>query len=192
LTWLVSELAKDQMGRVDEKDKGKKVSGQKRKSEPTTRVGASQKERDEGTVRYRRHRQGYRGHHKAKPKAAAVEAASTADDSADTGFGGLVEIPGATRGAPASHNYHDRRNSNSNNAGNTVGAMLVLVQVLRFNTQATDWRHLLKEKSISCRPTIASGSSNSLSIVSTTPAAPTYKMKLHEEREPKTPRRVNP
>jgi hypothetical protein len=56
----VSELAKDQMGRVDEKIKARRFPDKNERVNQRP-VSASQKRRDERDSCYRRHRQGYRG-----------------------------------------------------------------------------------------------------------------------------------
>jgi hypothetical protein len=99
----VSELAKDQMGRVDEKearrfpDKNERV-----KQRPKSQRVPKKKRRTEDSC-YRRHRQGYRG--TKETKAAAVEAASTAEIPQDTGFGGLVRNTRRNSRGAANHNY---------------------------------------------------------------------------------------
>jgi hypothetical protein len=133
--------------------------------------------------RVRRHCQGYRGT-TTKPKAAAVEAASM--------------IPQHWLRRPCRNTRRNSRgqqtttttatNNSNNNAGNTVGAVLVLVRA-PAHTQATRLAALAQRNPTGRRslqgPAILSYRFNN-------PAAPTYKMKLHEERVPSTPRRVNP
>jgi hypothetical protein len=139
----VAELAKDQMGRVDEKDKGKKVSGQNERG--TNDRNASQKRRDERLrlppplPRLPRH------HPRPNPKQRLWKLHRLQMIPRDTGFGGLVEIPGATRGA-ASHNYHDRHNNSNNNAGNTVGAKVGAGVLRQLHTQATRLAALAQRK----------------------------------------------
>jgi hypothetical protein len=124
-----------------------------------------------------------------------VEAASTTEDSAGAlASAALSKYQAQLAGAQqATTTTTATNNSNNNNAGNTVGASAGAgTSAAPASTpKQQDWRHLLKEKS------------NKLSAddrfrvqqffvdrFNPTPAAPTYKMKLHEER-PKTPRRVN-
>jgi hypothetical protein len=186
----VSELAKDQLGRVDEKDKGKKVSGQKRKSEATTEKSARPKKEETNGTPAATAKAPEAAQPKAKPKAAAVVAASTTEDSAGALASAALskyqaQLAGAQQATTTTTTNNNSNNNNASNNSNTAGAGAGAgTSAAPASTpKQQDWRHLLKEKS------------NKLSAddrfrvqqffvdrFNPTPAAPTYKMKLHEER----------
>jgi hypothetical protein len=188
----VSELAKDQIGRVDEKDKGKKVSGQKRKSEATTDKSARpKKEEANGTAAAAATAKAAESPPtKAKPKAAAVVAAATTGDSAGALASAALskyqaQLAGAQQTTTTTTANNNSNTNNASNNSNTAGAGTTsgTSAAPASTPKQQDWRHLLKEKS------------NKLSAddrfrvqqffvdrFNPTPAAPTYKMKLHEER----------
>lgn len=185
----VSELAKDQIGRVDEKDKGKKVSGQKRKSEATTEKSARPKKEETNGSTAAAGAKAPEAPPKAKPKAVAAAAASATEDSAGAlASAALSKYQAQLAGAQqATTTTTATNNGNNNNASNTAGAAAPggagTSAAPASTPKQQDWRHLLKEKS------------NKLSAddrfrvqqffmdrFNPTPAAPTYKMKLHEER----------
>jgi hypothetical protein len=147
-----SELAKDQIGRVDEKDKGKKVSGQNERgtNDQSRRVPKRRDERDSVTAATAKATE---APPKAKPKAAAVKLHRLQMIPRSTGSAALSKYQAQLRGGATT-------TTTANNSTITPAIRLVPVLVLRccasFNNE--DWRHLLKEKQLS--PTIASGSSN--------------------------------
>jgi hypothetical protein len=152
----VQDLAKEQIGRVDQKDTGKKVAGQKRKSEATTEKSArSKKEETNGTaVAATATAKAPEAPPKAnaKPKAATVAAASTTEDSAGAlASAALSKYQAQLAGAQqaTTNNNSNNNNAGSNSNSNTAGAPAPGTSAPQASStpKQQDWRHLLKEKS---------------------------------------------
>jgi hypothetical protein len=147
------DLAKEQIGRVDEKDTGKKVSGQKRKSEATTEKSARpKKEETNGTTitAVLATTKAPEAPPKTKPNAAAVAAASTTEDSAGALASAALskyqaQLAGSQQATTTTNN--NSNNNNATNSSKTAGAGAGTSAAPASTPKQQDWRHLLKEKS---------------------------------------------